>query len=66
MIHSSFRNLAVVSALAALAFPGVRAHAAPLGLDISEAQDFNLLTWGNATFLNSDTEGRAAVGGAGR
>jgi choice-of-anchor A domain-containing protein len=63
MNHSLFRNFTVVSALVALAFPGVRAHAAPLGLDISEAQDFNLLTWGNATFLNSDTEGRAAVGG---
>ena len=37
--------------------------AAPIGLDISEAQDFNLLTWGNATLINSDTEGRVAVGG---
>lgn len=33
-------------------------------IDISEAQNFNLLTWGNATLLNSDTEGRVAVGGS--
>jgi choice-of-anchor A domain-containing protein len=36
--------------------------AAPLSL--SEAQDFNLLTWGNASLINSDTEGRVAVGGS--
>lgn len=53
------RTLAVAATLAALAAPAV--HAATI--NISEAQDFNLLTWGNASLINSDTEGRVAVGG---
>jgi len=32
-------------------------------INLSEAQGFNLLTWNNATLLNSDTEGRVAIGG---
>ena len=37
--------------------------AAPITLSLSEAHGFNLLTWGNASLINSDTEGRVAVGG---
>ncbi len=48
--------------LASLAFVAA-ARAASLPLNLSEVQDFNLVTWGNATLLNSDTEGRVAVGG---
>ncbi|HRE83881.1 MAG TPA: VPDSG-CTERM sorting domain-containing protein [Opitutaceae bacterium] len=40
------------------------ASVAPAGsIGLSEAGGFNLLVWGNATLLNSDTEGSVAVGG---
>lgn len=54
----SVRLLALLAATA-VAIPSLSA----LTLDLTEAQGFNLLTWGNATLLNSDTEGRVAVGG---
>ncbi len=34
-----------------------------LSLDLSEADGYNLLTWGDATLKNSDTGGRVAAGG---
>ncbi|HVU34701.1 MAG TPA: choice-of-anchor A family protein [Opitutaceae bacterium] len=37
------------------------AQATPVNL--SEAGSFNLLTWGNASLLNSDAEGTVAIGG---
>lgn len=52
-------SLASRSFLASLAIAS--ASAAPLNL--SEAGNFNLLTWGSANLVNSDTEGRVAVGG---
>lgn len=56
-----------VRRLTALAFLSLTAHvalnASPISLNLSEAQDYNMLVWGNATLLNSDTEGRVAVGG---
>lgn len=51
------RFLAVVVSFLAAAV----AHATPL--NISEAGGFNLLVWGDAMLINSDTEGRVAVGG---
>lgn len=32
-------------------------------VNLSEAQGYNLVTWGDATLKNSDTEGRVAAGG---
>lgn len=52
------RSLPFLAALAVL--PAV---VSATTLNISEAEGFNLVTWGNATLLNSDTEGRVAVGG---
>lgn len=49
--------------LAFLSLTALALNAAPITLNLSEAQDYNLLVWGNATLLNSDTEGRVAVGG---
>ncbi len=56
-----FSESRLAFALAATTFCSVPALG--IGLSLSEAGDFNLLTWGNATLLNSDTEGRVAVGG---
>jgi choice-of-anchor A domain-containing protein len=39
------------------------AKANSVSLDLSAAQGYNLLTWGNASLLNSDTQGRVAIGG---
>lgn len=55
----SSRLLALALTFAAGATVATRAAT----INISEAQDFNLLTFGNTTLLNSDTEGRAAIGG---
>ncbi|MCX6954825.1 MAG: choice-of-anchor A family protein [Verrucomicrobia bacterium] len=55
----SSRILAFALTLAA----GAAVAARGTTIDLSEAQGYNLLTWSNATLLNSDTEGRVAVGG---
>ncbi|MDQ8187839.1 choice-of-anchor A family protein [Pelagicoccus sp. SDUM812002] len=34
-----------------------------VSINLSEAGGYNLITWGDATLKNSDTEGRVAVGG---
>lgn len=57
MRHLFLPSLVFVAALL------VPQRADALSLNISEASDFNLVTWGNAQLLNSDTEGRVAVGG---
>lgn len=60
-MKSLSRISALLTIFAIAALPGLKAG--PIALNISEAQDFNLLVWNNATLLNSDIEGRAAVGG---
>lgn len=61
MNHRS-RIAVLATLLIAAAMPGL--NAGQISLNLSEAENFNLLVWGNATLLNSDTEGRVAVGGS--
>lgn len=60
-MNKRFRLTSLAALLIAAALPEL--NASPISLNLSEADNFNLLVWGNATLLNSDTEGRVAVGG---
>lgn len=55
-MHTSIRILLLCSAAT------ISSSVAAISLDISEAEDFNLVTWGNAQLVNSSAGGRVAVG----
>lgn len=67
MTRSALRNQDCnrlgVGALLALAAWLPALQAGPVGLNIAEAEGYNLVTWDNATLLNSSMQGHAAVGG---
>ncbi len=60
-MNSVKRIFQTVALASGFSLAAVSLHA--VNVNLSEADGYNLVTWGDATLKNSDTEGRAAIGG---